>query len=382
MPRDLIDVALVLSSFDPGGTERQMTELIRRLDRDRFRVHVVCFRREGAWLARVEEAAAEVVEFPLRSFKSPSTIGLLVRFAAWLRARHIVVLHACDLYANVFALTGAALARVPVRIGSRRELTPPDKTRARLIAQRLAYRSAHRVVANSVAAAARLRAEGVAPTRISVIPNGIELSQFGGRGALRRQRLITTVANLRVEKGHDVLLRAAAAVRRRAPHVRFQIVGDGALRTTLVDLARSLRVDDIVAFLGHRDDVPALLSDSALFAFPSRTEAFPNGVIEAMAAGVPVVASATGGILELIESDRNGVLVPPGNVEALADAIVRLLDDPAHAERLGAAARETVRQRYSFERMVDGFERLYESELEQCGVRSLEPRARSLTEVQ
>jgi hypothetical protein len=104
-----------------------MSELIRRLDPHRFRVHVGCFRRTGAWLPRVETVAEEVAQFRLRSFKSPASLATLWDFAAWLRARDIAVVQACDLYANVFALPGAALAQVPVRIGARREWRLPTR---------------------------------------------------------------------------------------------------------------------------------------------------------------------------------------------------------------------------------------------------------------
>src|SRR6185503_19268698 len=113
-------------------------------------------------------------------------------FAKWLRLRDIALVQACDLYANVFALPGAALAHVPVRIGARRELAPPDKTFAHLTAQRLAYRAAHRIVANSSAGAARLRHEGVAADKILVIPNGIDLSQFAAPRANSRRRIVAT----------------------------------------------------------------------------------------------------------------------------------------------------------------------------------------------
>ncbi len=366
MPIELnapIPIAIVVTSFEPGGTERQMTELIRRLDPHRFRVHVGCFRRTGAWLPRVEAVAEEVAQFPLRSFASPGTLAALWNFATWLRERDIAVVQACDLYANVFALPGAALARVPVRIGARRELAPPDKTRAHLTAQRLAYRTAHRVVANSSAGADRLRQEGVPADRTLLIPNGVDLSQFPIAGPRSRRRIVATVANLRPEKGHDVLLRAAALVRHRVPDARFRIIGDGPMRAPLQALAASLGVDEIVQFLGHREDVAALLATSDLYAFPSRTEAFPNGLIEGMAAGLPVVASGVGGILELVSDRRNGLLVPPDDAAALADALIELMDTPPLADALASAARRTIEARYSFERMVTAFTDLYISEL-------------------
>jgi glycosyltransferase involved in cell wall biosynthesis len=128
-------------------------------------------------------------------------------------------------------------------------------------------------------------------------------------------------------------------------------------------LAATLGVADIVDFLGHREDVPMLLADADVFAFPSRTEAFPNGVIEAMAAGLPVVTSAVGGMLELIEHDRNGLLVPPGDEHALAAAIINVIDRESGADALGRAARATIESRYSFERMVAAFTDLYATEL-------------------
>jgi glycosyltransferase involved in cell wall biosynthesis len=358
-----IPIAIVMGSFEPGGTERQMTELIRRLDPQQFRIHVACFRKTGAWLPRVEEAAEEVTEFPLRSFKSPASINVLRAFASWLRSREVVLMQACDLPANMFALPGAALAHIPVRIGARRELAPPDKTRAHLAAQRLAYRAAHRVVANSTAGAQRLAQEGVPADKVVVIHNGIDLTPFTPPRPRTCRRIVATVANLRQEKGHDVLLRAAALVRERVPDARFRIIGDGPLRGSLAQLASSLGVSDVVEFLGHREDVASLLASSDLYAFPSRTEAFPNGLIEGMAAGLPVVASAVGGMLELIEHGHNGLLVPAGDGQALATALLDMMLNERRASGLADAARLTIEHRYSFDRMIAAFTNLYSTEL-------------------
>jgi glycosyltransferase involved in cell wall biosynthesis len=358
-----VPIAIVVTSFEPGGTERQMTELIRRLDPRRFRIHVGCFRKTGAWLPRVEASAAEVAEFPLRSFKSPASVSTLRGFATWLRARDVALVQTCDLYANVFALPGAALAHVPVRIGARRELAPPDKTRIHLSAQRLAYRAAHRVITNSSAGAERLGQEGVAADKILVIPNGIDIANFPVPSSKPRRRIVATVANLRPEKGHDVLLRAAALVRVEIPDARFRIIGDGPQRQSLHELAAALGVDDMVEFLGHRDDIAALLASSDVYAFPSRTEAFPNGLIEGMAAGLPVIATGVGGMLELVTHRRNGLLVPPDDERALADALIELMETPVLANALATAARRTIEARYSFDRMVAAFNDLYVSEL-------------------
>jgi glycosyltransferase involved in cell wall biosynthesis len=354
-----VSVAVFLTRFEPGGTERQMIELVRLLDPSRFTVHVACFDKRGAWLPRVAERAASIVEFPIRGFAHPGTMPTLLRFARWCRRERIEVLQTCDFYANIFGLPGAALAGVPVRIGSRRDLNP-DKSPAQIRLQRQAYRCATTVVANCAAARGILLAEGLAPASIAVIPNGVDRPRHESAGVAAEQRTrVITVANLRPEKNHETLIAAADLLSADFPDVEFQIVGDGPRRSELEALVRSRRLDDRVSFLGHREDVGRLLSEASIFALPSRSEAFPNGAIEAMAAGLPVVASAVGGLLDLIEHGRTGLLIEPGNPTALADALRQLLTNQTAAARIGEHARAHVQQRYSFERMVKAFEDLY-----------------------
>jgi glycosyltransferase involved in cell wall biosynthesis len=360
-----------MTSFEPGGTERQMIELIRRLDVSRWLVHVACFHAHGTWFGRAAEAAESVAEFPVESFKRADIVRHLVAFARWCRNRHIAIIQTTELYSNVFGLPGAALARVPVRIGSRRELNP-NKTPTQIVMQRAAYAFAHQVVANSRAAAQRLELERVPRRKIAVVPNGLDLRQFTARvpGPPRPLRKVIAVANLRAEKGHDVLIDASALVLQRFPEARFEIVGAGPLRGKLVERARAREVLHAFAFLGHRDDVGDRLAAADVFVLPSRSDALPNAVLEAMAAGLPVVASAVGGILELIVDGRTGVLVPPGDPASLAARLCELMADPSRAERLGGAARQEVRAHYSFDRMVAEFDRLYVHQLAARGVRS------------
>jgi glycosyltransferase involved in cell wall biosynthesis len=359
-----IPVAVFMTRFQPGGTERQMIELVRRLDSARFAVHVACFHRDGAWLPRVVERAASVVEFPIHGFARPQTGGQLFSFARWCRRERIAVVQTCDLYANTFGLLGAALGGVPVRIGSRRELNP-DKTPWQIRAQRAAYRCATKVVANSPAAERMLRQEGLAAGSIAMIPNGVDLAAYTDRTAATHIRRIVTVANLRPEKEHETLIASAAALVGSHPDLRFQIVGDGPRKRELQDLVIARGLGRHVEFLGHRDDVPSLLASADAFVLPSRSEAFPNGVIEAMAAGLPVVASAVGGLLDLIDPGRTGMLVAPSDSDALTSALRFLIEHPGRAASMGRAARVEIQQRYSFERMVSAFERLYVSSLEQ-----------------
>ena len=363
MPGDTrVAIAFVFPRFHPGGTERQMLELVRRLDAARWNVHIACFRTEGAWFDRVP-ASANVVRFPVTSLRQPSLLRHMRAFTAWCRAARIAVVHATDLPANIFALPAAALARVPVRVGNRREVVA-NRSAAEVVLQRLGYTFAHKVVANSRAAADRLAAECVPASRIAVIPNGLELGTVPLRSRSRRlPRRVVVVANLRKEKRHDVLIDAAPLVLARFPDATFEIVGDGPERERLEERARARRITAALTFSGHREDVAARLEASDIFVLCSESEAFPNALLEAMGAGLPAVASDAGGIPEVLADQHTGLLTPIGDPSALADRICQVMADADLAARFGAAGRRTVEARYSFEQMTAAFERLYISEL-------------------
>jgi glycosyltransferase involved in cell wall biosynthesis len=362
-----IPLAVVMTRFEPGGTERQMIELVRRLDPSRWEVHVACFHAEGAWLDRVTHAAASIAEFPITSFRSPDALRRLWNFARWCRSHRIAVVHTTELYSNIFGLPGAALAGVPVRIGNRREINP-DKSAAQIALQRAAYGCAHKVVANSRAAADRLLEERVPAHKIAVVSNGLDVGSFYSRTASDRPRKVLVVANLRPEKGHDVLVDAAADLLARVPDAEFEIVGGGPELAKIVARTEARQIRGAFTFLGHRDDVAARLAAADIFVLPSRSEAFPNAVLEAMGAGLPIVASGVGGIVELIAEGRTGLLVPAGDARALADRLARLMSEPGLAARLGDAARAEAQARYSFDRMVAAFDSIYVTELTRRGV--------------
>lgn len=353
-----LPIAIFVDRFIPGGTQRQMIELLRRIDRRKFDVHPVCFHDDGPWTSRVAELGDPIARFPIHGFKQPATARQLLRFARWCRAHSIAVVHAWDIYSNIFALPGAALARVPLRIGSRRGLGGPAPVR-RL--QTLACRAAHRMVANSRAAASQLVEQGVPASHIDLIPNGIDLSMFPVRHHRPRPRKIVMVARLWPEKRIDVLISAVPGVLARYPDVEFQIVGEGPCRQGLMDQARNAGVLPQVKLMGHRDDVPAILATADLFVLSSESEASPNVIIEAMAAGLPVVASKVGGIPELVTDAVTGYLVPPVDPNALQSAILDLLDQPDRAIEFGKAGRAHIERQYSFDRMVAQFESLYMS---------------------
>ncbi len=361
-----VPIAFVMSSGHAGGTERQMIELLRRLNPARWQVHVACVHASGEWLPQIAEAAVSIREFPFSTFHHADTMRQAREFVRWCRGRDIAVVHTTDLCTNIFALPAAAAAGVPVRVANRREIIP-DRTRGQIVAQRAAYQLAHKVVANCDAAAARLRFERVPAGRIVVVPNGVDASAFAVTRSRRPLRRVTMVAHLQPQKGHDVLIDAAPEILRHFPDARFDIVGTGPELEHLTARARAQGIARAVTFVGYEPDVPRRLTQADICVLPSYTEACPNAVLEAMAASLPIVATAVGGVVELIEDGRSGLLMSPGDPHALAHSVCRLMASRAMGARLGRAACLDA-QRYSFDRMTAAFESIYLGELGRRGV--------------
>ena len=205
-------------------------------------------------------------------------------------------------------------------------------------------------------------------TRLGVIHNGIKIDPSLVHSAvvradlgLERERVIgTMVARMDGRKGHDTLLRALACLKRESLPVTILIVGDGAERANMEQLAQDLGLDTSdVRFLGFRTDIFDLLAASDFFALPSLTEGLPLSVLEAMMHRLPTVATAVGGIPELVEHERQGLLVPPGDVPALAGAISRLVRSADERRAFGQAAYARVETMFSFEQMTREYEGLY-----------------------
>jgi glycosyltransferase involved in cell wall biosynthesis len=232
--------------------------------------------------------------------------------------------------------------------------------------KRWLLRGVHRVIAVSSAVAAVL-ARDVPASLVAVIPNGVDVDRFASapRGVLRAELgigpadpVVGMVARLAAAKGQDLLLRAAPAVLARHPAARFVLVGgdqrSGEMGPRLAALARELGIAGRVHLLGDRPDVAPLVRDFTVAVLPSRQEGLGLALIEAMAAGIPAVATPVGGLPELVVDVESGLLVAPESPAALAAAVTGLLEDPARAERLARAGQERVRRHFSLESMVAG----------------------------
>jgi len=378
---DRIKILQFISSFDIGGTERQVVDLARRLDASRFEARFACMRRGGSFLEQVEASGIPIAEYGINSLHNWSTFKKQVKFARDLRRDGIQIAHTYNFYPNVFAILPARLAGVSRVVASIRD-TGVYQSPMQQRVQRQLCGLADCVVVNAEAVRRWLVADGFRPERIVVIPNGVDLARFppaaprpGLRGELNlppEAPVLAVLSRLTRLKGFEQFLEAAALVSARFPAARFMIVGDRSIlrdgavvgdaqyRAELQSLADRLGIGDRLVFTGYRMDVPAVLAEVSVSVLPSLSEGLSNAVLESMAAGVPVVATRVGGTPEAVEDGVTGLLVPPRDPGALARAMCALLENRDLAERIGRAGRERIAARFSLERMVAETERLYE----------------------
>jgi L-malate glycosyltransferase len=371
----------VVATLMCGGTENQFMSLGRSLDRRRFELEFACLRRLGGFVHELDERRIPLREYNIATFRSVKSLAHQAQFARHVTERRIDIVHAYSFYGNVFAILPARMAGAPVVIASVRDLAP-YLTPAQKRVQRLVCRFADCVLVNAEAVRNQLISERYDPSKIVVIRNGVDVSPFGRAAASKRLRselglapaspVVGVVSRLTRLKGLEQFLEAAATVARRFPAARFLIVGDTgpdnrAYRTELTSLARQFGVSDRVVFTGLRRDARELLAGFTVSVMPSLSEGLSNVLLESMAAGIPVVATRVGGTPEAIEDDLNGLLVPPADSNALANAICQVLAHPFLAARLGYAARHSAAARFSTEQMVRATEQLYDSLLERRG---------------
>lgn len=352
-----------MSGLATGGAERVVVSLLRRLSADGVDAAVctVTARHDGPLAAELDAARIRRFDLRARRLADPLALRRLLRL---LRTEGIDLIHAHGQDASILA--AAARAATPVRLAITRHVLdePVDTWRqwARARTALRAFRRADAAVAVSGAAADRLAQLTDLPRpSVRVIRNGIDVAGFAGRCAEEARadlvrllgidpadRLVLVPAVLRAGKGHSVLLSALPMLRWLVPGVRVLFAGGGEEEELL--RAEAAPHGPAVVFLGNRTDIPELLAACDVVVLPSFSEALPTALMEAAAAGRPVVATAVGGTTEVVIDGRTGLLVPPGDGSALTTAIAELLLDPARARAMGEHAAKHARERFTIER--------------------------------
>jgi glycosyltransferase involved in cell wall biosynthesis len=347
----------ICSDTNIGGAGRYVLALLTQpLVTERFEVAVAC--PEGELAVALRQAGVQVLLYPGAdtSFSWASLTVLVKLMRAWRPA--VVHTHGSLAGRVAGALVGARIVYTKHGLASTAEQAIQVRTPGALL-KRLAVRAfVHRTVAVSAAVKRSLVAAGADPDRVVIIPGGIDLEAYAGACAVTSAPTDTigTMARLSHEKGIDVLLRAVADL---PASTQVLIGGDGPQLGPLAAQIAELGLANRVTLAGFVSDVPQFMTQLNLFVLPSRSEGLGLVLIEAMAAGLPVVATQVGGIPEVVVHGETGLLVPPEDAGALAAAIRQVLADPALAARMGEAGRIRAAACFSAERMAEQTVALY-----------------------
>jgi glycosyltransferase involved in cell wall biosynthesis len=352
-PRRL-GVAHLTLGLEMGGQEKWLVDFARHVDRTRFDLHFVSLTTRGCLADDIEAAGWRVTALGEPGGLRP---GMMLRLAGLFRRWQIDVVHTHDERPLVHAAPAARLAGVPriihTRHGQGRHVTRRQALLLHLVAQLTDC-----FVCVSRDAAEATAAQGIRPRRVCTIVNGIDLTRFAYAGPCRNGPVVS-VARLSPEKDIETLLEATAIAVREEPSFRVEIAGDGVCMPILRQRARELALEGHVRFLGQLRDVPALLRRARLFVLSSISEGISLTLLEAMARGLPVVATRVGGNPEVVVDRETGLLVPARDPVELAQALLQLHRDPDACRRMGFAARERVEGCFDVRLMVQEYELLY-----------------------
>jgi glycosyltransferase involved in cell wall biosynthesis len=356
-------IVFVINSLHVGGTERHLLRVAPGLCARGWIVSVFCLTRDGDFIEPMESAGIEVLGPRPRNRWTGlpwATLSLLL----YLRRRRPVIVHAYLPAACAVGAVAARCARVPTIVTSRREVHSYRGARLALyrILMAVADRCSDCIIAVAEAARLQAEAEGSPREKTVTIYNSVALPPLADTAELPivGSHVIGTIGSAHKRKGQIFLIEAIPSIVSVFPDARLVIVGEGGGIAKLKSRALELGVAEKVTFLGQRLDVADLLAKFDLFVLPSLREGLPNALIEAMAMGLPVIASNVGGIPEIVRHEDTGLLVAPGSPKALSTAVCRLWQDPALRTNLGLSARDCIVRRFgSVSREVSETESVY-----------------------
>lgn len=370
-----INILHVISKLPVGGVENQLFMILGKYDRGKLCPLVCSLSDKGEIGKEIEDSGIEVI--PLDKLKHGFDWTIVKDIYNLIKTRNVKIVRTHQYHANLYGRLAAWLAKVPCIIASVHNVYTIDRKIHRRIINKFLARYSDKVVAVSGTVKRDvLTYDGLAEDKVSVIYNGIDSDSFLNlNGSLIRSNLgissetpvVGTVGRLTVQKGQKYLIDAVSTLRENFPQIVLLIVGDGLLRGEIEKYIRTLGLEGNVILLGTRRDIPQLLSAMDIFVLPSLWEGLGTAVIEAMAAGKPIIATDIPPLREIINSEKVGILVPVKDSNAFASSIELLLHNRTLAENLGKSAKERALSHFTIDITVHKYTNLFKDILKSKG---------------
>jgi glycosyltransferase involved in cell wall biosynthesis len=367
----------MIDGLGPGGAEQLMPSILKTLAIAGYKIRICALqiKHENPIAGDLERLGLPVDLLLIPNLRHPFNLFRILRYLQFHRPQ---ILHTQLEFSDILGGVAARILRIPV-VSTLHTLDTSEEPGRKTATWRLKLRwSVLRKLTDRVIAVSQktrshhIQVAGIDASKIITIYNGIDLVKFNkpaqerhgiikqGFGIPPDRKVIITVAVLRELKGIQFMIQSLPAIRNRIPNVHYLIVGEGNYKTQLLQLVASLDIEDNVTFAGHRTDIPALLHCSDLFVLPTLIDALPTVLIEALAAGIPIVASDVGGIPEIVKDTVNGLLVPAGDPIGLAEACVRILENQSLSDKLVSFGAQVAQERFNIKVQADQLIKCYE----------------------
>ncbi len=363
MSQTPVPILFCITELDPGGAERAFVQLVTRLDRTEWNPRVVCLSGEGELVEQLRQNGIDVVCLHASRRRPLAALKKLRREMRQFRPR---LVQSYLFHANLLARIAARMAGVPVMVCGIRVAEQRSNSYLKLDRWTDRWVTRHVCVSEAVRRFS-IELGGLPAEKLLVIPNGVALERFRYAEPVSRTELhcsdpeflILFAGRLDPQKGVLTLPHLAETLRPKFPRVRWLIAGEGPLRAELEQQIQDRSLTETVQLLGSRSDIPELMKTADLFVFPSRWEGMPNVILEAMAAGLPIVSTAVEGIEDLIEDGVSGAIVPIGDDAELAARIEQLIEQPETRERYAIEASRAVEQCPTWDAVAERYQELY-----------------------
>jgi len=357
----MITICYIIGQLGRGGTEKQLYELLRGLNREIFHPFVISLSTGGIWADKIRRLGIDVIEIERKKNMEIKRLSQLIKLLRHIKPK---IVHTFLFSANSYGRIAAIICRVPIIIASERNLPEigKDKTAYQIYIDRFLSLFSDAIICNSMKASITLRRYAFNGNKLYTVYNGIRTDNYVYISRVMTERkipVIGTVCRLSPQKNIKLFIDMAHSLLKQGYDLKFMIIGDGPDRRNLENYAQSLGIRNRILFTGDQSDVRKFLSNMDIFVLTSSYEGMSNALMEAMATGLPVIASNVGGNSELIIDGKTGYLFQSNNLGQLVEKVAYLLNYPDSAKDLGEQGRERIINDFSADKMVENTVTIY-----------------------